>query len=138
MKLRWGLFALTLSMGCGGEDFKPIIDVPDAPETGVQLLFEQVTIQPGEDIEFCTYFNLETAKTLDELDAEAFDKEGHRLDDPFLLQHLIVNNVDLDAEELAIGEVEIVASPGLHHVQLLALENDTYDYDESHIFECGS
>ncbi len=137
MRKRWGAAVLFLVAACGN-DFEPIVEVPDPPETGVQLLFKQVTIQPGDDIEFCTYFNLETAETLEELGARAFNKNGDLLDDPFLLQQMTVNNVDLDAEEIAIGEVEIVASPGLHHVQLLALENDTFDYDESHIFECGS
>jgi len=132
----WGLLCLVLLAGCE-DDFKPVVDIIPAPEEGVQLLFKQITIQPGEDIEFCTYFNLESAETLSALGAKAFDKDGMRLDSPFLLQDMIVNNVDLDAQELAINKIEIVASPGLHHVQLLALENDSNDFDERHIFECG-
>ena len=42
---------------------RPVL-FPDAPEVGVQLLLKRVTIQPGEDIEFCTYFNLETPEML--------------------------------------------------------------------------
>jgi hypothetical protein len=137
MRKRWGAAVLFLVTACGN-DFAPVVELPDPPENGVQLLFKQITIQPQEDVEFCTYFQLETREMLEELEARAFDKEGNLLDDPFLLQQMTVNNVDLEADEIAIGEVEIVASAGLHHVQLLALENDTFDYDESHIFECGA
>ena len=137
MTKSWGCIVVLLVAGCGEDKFVPVVEVPDAPEVGVQLLFKQVTIQPGEDIEFCTYFNLETPETLEANGERAFDKQGELLDDPFLLQDMVVNDVDLDADELAIGKIEIVASPGLHHVQLLAIENDTYDYDERHIFECG-
>lgn len=138
MKYACVCLGLVLSFSaCGGDDFVPVVDVPDPPENGIQIILKQVTLQPGEDIEFCTYFNLETAATLAANGSRAFDNDGNALDDPFLLQDLVVNNVNLDDPEIAIEKVEIIASPGLHHVQLLALENDTWDYADRHIFECG-
>jgi hypothetical protein len=127
---------LILSTSCG-EDFESVVEVPDAPTTGIQLHFKQITVMPGEDKEFCTYFNLETAEQLEALGAKAFDQEGNLIDDPFLLQNMIVNNVDIASPEIAVERVEIIASEGLHHVQLMTLQNDTFDYDERHIFECG-
>jgi hypothetical protein len=104
---------------------------------GIQLRFKPVTIDPGEDREFCTYFNLETEELLAANGAQAFDDDGNPLDDPFVLEGMTVNGVNLQADEIAIDKIEIVASEGLHHVQLLAIENDVRDYDERHIFACG-
>lgn len=129
--------ALVLAAACSSEDgFEPVVDLPDPPEKGIQLVFKQVTLMPGEDLEFCTYFNLETEETLLANGARAFDNDLNVLDSPFLLEQLNVNGVDMN-KEIAINKVEIVTSPGLHHVQLLALENDTWDYPGRHIFECG-
>lgn len=133
----WLCCGLILALASCGEDFESVVEVPDAPANGIQLHFKQITVMPGEDKEFCTYFNLETAAQLEALGAKAFDQEGNLIDDPFLLQNMIVNNVDMEAPEIAVERVEIIASEGLHHVQLMTLQNDTFDYDERHIFECG-
>ncbi len=130
------VLGLSLLVACGSGD-EPTSDLPDPPDEGIQLVFKPVTIRPGEDREFCTYFNLESADILAANDGTAFDDDGNELDDPFLLEEMTVNGVDLEDDEIAIERVEIVASDGLHHVQLLALENDTLDYDERHIFACG-
>jgi hypothetical protein len=132
----WLCAVLALSFACN-ESFEPVVDVPDAPENGIQLIFKQITVPAGADIEFCTYFNLETAEMLATAGGRAFDDELNQLDEAFLLQDMTVNNVDLYDPEIAIERVEITASEGLHHVQLLALENDQWDYEDRHIFECG-
>lgn len=84
-----------------------------------------VTIQPGDDIEFCTYFNLDTPGVL--------AAEGK----PFLLKDMVVNQIDPLAEELAISRIDVKGAPGLHHIQILAIDNDLEDVEDKHIFECA-
>ncbi|MEQ9499916.1 MAG: hypothetical protein RIT81_23770 [Deltaproteobacteria bacterium] len=121
-KLVWSVAALSIA-ACG-ETEEPF-EIPEPPPTGYQLLMPAVEIAPGEDIEFCTYFNL---------DDKAFhDANGQ----PFLLKDLITNGFDPTAEEIAIGKIEVRGAPGLHHIQILAMENDLEDIDDRHIFECA-
>ena len=57
--------------GCTGAETNPQGDfdepfvIPDPPAVGIQLQLPPVEIKSGEDIEFCTYFNLDTKAFLD-------------------------------------------------------------------------
>jgi hypothetical protein len=99
--------------------------VPEPPPVGFQIHLRPVTIGPGEDIEFCTYFNLDTADML--------AAEGK----PFLLEDLVVNQIDPLAGEIAVNRIDVRGAPGLHHIQILAIENDLEDVEDKHIFECA-
>lgn len=118
------LLALPLLFACspsGEEEF----EVPEPPPVGFQLHMKPITIMPGEDIEFCTYFNLETKEALAELGED------------FLLEDLIVNGVDPEQDEIAVSKIDVRGAPGLHHIQILAMENDLEDIPDRHIFECA-
>lgn len=121
-ELGFAALGVLLLGGCAGED---VFEIPEAPLTGLQLQMKPVIVEPGEDIEFCTYFNLDTEAAL--------AAEGK----PFLLQELIANGVDPASDELAIGKIEVRGAPGLHHMQILALANDLDDVEDKHIFECA-
>ena len=122
-----GIIAVAAALvACGGatEAEKPF-EVPDPPPIGFQLHLQPIVIPPGEDVEFCTYFNLDTR--------EAQLANG----EPFLLKDLVTNGIDPSADEIAIGKIEVKGAPGLHHIQILAMENDLEDVDDKHIFECA-
>src|SRR5688500_3418771 len=114
---------LALLSGCGQETVP--FEIPEPPPIGFQIHLKPVTIAPGEDIEFCTYFNLDTP--------EALAADGK----PFLLQDLIVNQIDAGADEIAVNRIDVRGAPGLHHIQILAIENDLEDVEDKHIFECA-
>ncbi len=118
---RLPLIALLLA-GCSGEE---VFETPEPPPIGFQLHMKPVTIAPGDDIEFCTYFNLDTP--------EALAAEGK----PFLLQDMIVNGVDPSADEIAVNRIDVRGAKGLHHIQILAIQNDLEDVPDKHIFECA-
>lgn len=107
-----------------GEGTKEL-EIPDPPPVGFQLHLAPVTIDPGKDVEFCSYFNLDLPEDL--------AAEGK----PFLLKDLISNGIDARADELAVNRIEIRGAPGLHHIQILAMGNDLEDVPDKHIFECA-
>jgi hypothetical protein len=113
---------LLLVAACSGPE---VFEIPEPPPIGFQIHLKPVTIAPGEDIEFCTYFNLDTP--------EALLAEGK----PFLLQDLTVNQIDPMADEIAVNRIDVRGAPGLHHIQILAMENDLEDVEDKHIFECA-
>lgn len=120
---RVALFGALTFVACG-ESVEPF-EIPDPPPTGYQLVLPPIQIASGEDVEFCTYFNL---------DDKAFhDANG----EAFLLKDLIVNGFDPSAQEIAVGKIEVKGAPGLHHIQILAMENDLEDVEDKHIFECA-
>jgi hypothetical protein len=106
-------------------DPEEIFVPPEPPPVGFQLHLQPITINPSEDIEFCTYFNLDTREQL--------GLEGK----PFLLQDLIVNEIDPMQDELAVSRIDVRGAKGLHHIQILAIENDLEDVADKHIFECA-
>lgn len=111
-----------LSLACGEVDE---FTVPPPPAIGVQIQLQPVTIQPGEDLEFCTYFNLETPARAREL--------GRSL----LVKDVVVNGVNLESDTIAFDRIEVYGAPGLHHIQVLHLANDTEDSANKHILECA-
>lgn len=111
-----------LFAACGQPD---MLVIPDPPPIGFQVHLAPVTIDPGKDVEFCTYFNLDMKEQL--------DAEGK----PFLLKELIANGVDPLADEIAINRIEVRGAPGLHHIQILSMGNDLEDVADKHIFECA-
>ena len=113
---------LLLLLSCSKET---TFEAPEPPPIGFQIHLEPVTIAPGEDKEFCTYFNLDTPE---ELAAEG---------KPFLLQDLVINQIDPTAQEIAVNRIDVRGAPGLHHIQILAIENDLEDVEDRHIFECA-
>ncbi len=127
MRLRAVLLLFPTLAACGAntepepEPFVP----PDPPPIGLQLHMKPITIAPGEDVEFCTYFNLDLPQTLTATDR------------PFLLQDLVANGIDPEADEIAVGKIDVKGAPGLHHIQILALEKDLEDVEDRHIFECA-
>lgn len=125
--MRKHLFVMPLLglVACSGEPEEEPFVIPDPPPTGFQMQMFPVTVQPGEDLEFCTYFNLETQEAIAAAGGE------------FLLKDLIATDVDPEAEKIAVGKIDVKGAPGLHHIQILAMENDLEDIDDKHIFECA-
>lgn len=120
---RTTLLALPVLFACSAGEEK--FEIPDPPPIGFQLHMKPISILPGEDIEFCTYFNLDTPAAL----AEAGEE--------FLLQDLVVNGIDPELDEIAVSKIDVRGAPGLHHIQILAMENDLEDVPDKHIFECA-
>lgn len=113
--------------GCGkGASKAPLpFSVPEPPKVGIQIHLKPVTINPGEDREYCTYFNLDLPARLEE--------QGR----PLLVKDIKAEGVDPEADEIAVDRIEVAGAQGLHHIQLLKLENDTEDMEDRHIFECA-
>src|SRR5688572_7974086 len=110
-------------VSCAGEEVAPF-EVPEPLPIGFQLYLRPITILPGDDIEFCTYFNLDTPEQL--------AMEGN----PFLLEDLVVNAIDPSAQEIAVNRIDVRGAAGLHHIQILAIEKDLEDVEDKYIFEC--
>src|SRR5438876_12403822 len=83
---------------------------PPPPPIGFQIHLLPISIMPGEDREYCTYFNLDMP---DKLRAEGR---------PVYVQDIIANGVDPEAPEIAVDQIDGAGAPGLHHIQVRKLE----------------
>lgn len=118
----FALWWVAFAFACGGE---PPFVAPEPPPIGFQIRLKPVVIQPGQDLEYCTYFNLDMPE---ELSAE---------NRPLLVEDLIANGIDAAAPELAVGRIDVRGATGLHHIQILELGKDVEDVENKHIFECA-
>jgi hypothetical protein len=109
---------------CCGKGTVPFVP-PPPPPIGFQVHMNPRVIMPGEELEACTYFNLDLP---DELAA---------LNEPQEVESLTANGVDATAPAVAVKKIEVKDAVGLHHIQILQLANDVEDRQNVSIFDCA-